>query len=322
VSRGEDALARRSLLPEALAAAFLSAFFFWGLRFFPVFGGIFYIPAAALPLVRFGFRRGVSAALAAAAGGAVLAGALALLLRQPGEAAIAEGVIFLATAGACGLAGGLSRSRGASGVFLGLCLYGAIGVAAFVLFGPPERAQIEKKFDEYSKTWIDSSRQSGTDPETLKALQAALASAKDVSMEYAPGLATMLWILLAAIAFFLGRRLVRAGEKWEDFSQFRLPPHIAAFFVLVGATAALWRGEPRRFALDVLGPLLVLYFLAGLSIIAFFARRWLRTRFLRAALYVLAFCFPFSALTAGAGLFDWYFDFRRRAARQVSGRSE
>lgn len=321
MSRGEDAPAQRSLLGEALAAAFLSVTFFWGLRFLLILA-VAFIPAAALPLVRFGFRRGMAAVLAAGAGGAVLAGAFALLLGQTGADAVSEAVIYLATAGACGIAGALSRSRKASGVFVGLCLYGAIGVAAFSLAGLPDRGQIEKQFDSYSKTWIDSSRQSGTDPETLKSLQTALDSARTISINYAPGLAAMLWILLAAVAFFLGLRLGRSGDSGDDFSAFRLPPHLAALFVLSGAAAALWRGEARRVALDVLGPLLVLYFLAGLSIIAFFARRWLRTRFFRVALYAAAFVFPFSAATAGFGLFDWYFNVRRRAEKQGDGRIE
>jgi hypothetical protein len=65
-----------------------------------------------------------------------------------------------------------------------------------------------------------------------------------------------------------------------------------------------------------------LYFLGGLSIIAYFARRWFRTGVLRAAIYGMASWFPFSAGTAVLGLFDWYFDFRKRADRQPIGRNE
>ena len=92
---------------------------------------------------------------------------LALLLRQPGIDAVVEGVTFLATAGACGIAGGISRSRAASGVFLGLCLYGAIGVGGAALFGPPQRAEIDKQFDAAARVWVETSRRSGTDPERL-----------------------------------------------------------------------------------------------------------------------------------------------------------
>jgi len=65
-----------------------------------------------------------------------------------------------------------------------------------------------------------------------------------------------------------------------------------------------------------------LYFVAGLSIIAYFARRWFRTGVLRGATYVMASWFPFSAGTAVLGLFDWYFDFRERAEKRAIGRKE
>ncbi len=309
------------LLPEILAAAFLSATFFWGLRFLLLFA-VAFIPGAALPLVRVGYRRGLAAAAAAAGGGALLVSLFALLLRQALAESVIEASLFLSTAGVCGLAGAASRSRKASSVFLGLSLYGSLAVAGFALFGPPERAQIEKQFDSYAKTWIDSSRQSGADPETLKSLEKTLDSARDLAAEYAAGLVAMLWILLAAIAFFPGRRMAGIAPGHEDFSRFRLPPHLAVVFVLSGAAAALWKGSPRTLALDILGPLLVLYFLAGLSIITFFSRRLLRSRLLRASLYVAAFFFPISAVTAGLGLFDWYFDFRRKAEKQLDGRNE
>ncbi len=316
-SGGEEAAEPRSVAPEILAAALLSSLLFWGLRFFPILGLILFIPAAAVPLVRLGVRRGVGAALAASGGAAIVSGAFALALHQ---GALGEGLTLLATAGACGVAGGISRSRPPSAAFLGLCLYGALAAGASAVSAPPQRAEIDQQFNATSRIWMETSRRKGTDPETLKSMQGALDSARRISIEYAPGLLAVVWIFFASIAFFLGRWLGRTGEGGEDFSAFRLPSLLAALFVISGAIAALQGGDIRRGALDVLGPLLALYFLAGLSIIAFFARRWLRTRFFRAALYVSAFCFPVSLGTAGLGLFDWYFDFRKRAGQ--AGQSE
>src|SRR5712671_6160869 len=121
-----EPMERKRWTREILAAAFLSACFFWGLRFLVLFA-VAFIPAAALPLVRLGYRRGVRAVVAASAGGALLAGLFSLLLRQSLANSIVESGIFLATAGACGFAGAVSRTRGASAIFLGLCLYGALG---------------------------------------------------------------------------------------------------------------------------------------------------------------------------------------------------
>jgi hypothetical protein len=311
----------RSPWAEILAAAFFSAAFFWGLRFVPL-GVVFCIPAAALPLVRIGFRRGALAALTAVAGGALVSALISLLLRQTLSEAAVEAAALVLTAGVCGLAGAMSRKGRMSPVFLSLCLYGGLGVAAFALFGPSEKGEIEKQFDASAKTWMEAFRQSQADPESLKSMEAAMESAKELSAEYAAGLTATLWILLAAGAFFPGRRGLERQPPAEDFSRLRLPPQVAGAFVCSGAAAAVWRGSPRTLAIDILVPLLALYFLAGLSIIAFFARRWLRMRLLRAGLYVASFFFPISLATAGLGLFDWYFDFRRKAGNPVDGRNE
>ena len=79
-----------------------------------------------------------------------------------------------------------------------------------------------------------------------------------------------------------------------------------------GAAFGLLEGEARRVAANLLLPLLALYFVAGLSIICHFFRRWFRARILRIGLYALAAYFPINVGVALLGLFDWYVDFRRR----------
>ncbi len=312
---------QRSGLAEGLAAAGLSAFFFWGLRFFPLIG-IAFIPAAALPLVRLGTRLGGRAALVAAAMAAVLSAAIGFsITRSPGDAA-GQAIALLATAGACGVAGGLARVRRPSAVFLGLCVYGAVAGALVWSIGAGQNGLIERDFDKMTAQGVASMRQSGADAQMVARAQATIDLARKIISNGAPGLIAALWVLLAAIAFFLGRRLGRGPAEEGDFSRFRLPPACAALFVVSGAAAALFRGPARWAAADVLAPILALYFLAGLSIIAYFARRWFRTGVLRAAVYVMASWFPISAGTAVLGLFDWYFDFRKKAEQRAIGRSE
>jgi len=91
-----------------------------------------------------------------------------------------------------------------------------------------------------------------------------------------------------------------------------VPASGVALFVASGAAFGLLPGEARRIAGNILLPLLALFFVAGLSIICHFLRRWLRTRVLRAGLYALAAYFPINVGVALLGLFDWYVDFRRR----------
>ena len=96
------------------------------------------------------------------------------------------------------------------------------------------------------------------------------------------------------------------------FEALRVPASGVALFVASGAAFGLLPGAARRIAGNILLPLLALFFVAGLSIICHFLRRWLRTRILRAGLYALAAYFPINVGVALLGLFDWYVDFRRR----------
>ena len=310
---------RDSALAEGLAAAGLSAFFFWGLRFLP-FVGIVFVPAAALPLVRFGSRRGAVAAAAAAAGAAALCAAIGFSVTRSPAASAAQAALHLATAGACGLAGGLARRRPPSAVFLGLAVWGAAGGGLLWSLAPDADREVRTRFDQMSAASMASLKQSGADPEALKTWQASADVVRAAIVRYAPGFLAGLWVGVAAVAFYLGRRLAFRDAEGGGFARFRLPPGLAAVFVLAGAAAALWPSV-RPLAVDVLAPVLVLYFLGGLSIIAYFARRWFRTGILRAATYAMASWFPFSAGTAVLGLFDWYFDFRKRAERQGIGRN-
>lgn len=312
----------RNTLREILTAALFSATLFWGLRILPILG-VISVSAAAVPLVRAGYRHGLRNALLASVLAAAFAGAIGFALGSRGGALASEPALLLATAGACAVAGALSAKRDFSRVFFGLCLYGCLAVGVPWIAGAPPDVQIRAQFDEQSKVWLESWRQSKADPQTMKALEAAIPQAKEFAVAYAPGLIAAVWVLSAALAFFVGRRSAGAeGLPLQgDFSRLRVPPLAAAVFVLAGAAVA-FPGPLRRTGANVLAPVAALYFLAGLSIIAFFARRVFRTRFLRAALYVLASWVPFCAGTAGLGLFDWYFDFRKRAEDRAVGREK
>ena len=310
---------------EGLAAAGLSALFFWGLRILPLLG-VIAIPAGVLPLARLAGRRGPRAlllpALLAAGASAALAYGLASLGARTAPAApgpsplteaFLEAAVYLGMIGVCAAAVGVSRRLDPSRAFIGLVVYGGAIAAGVWLAVPGVTAELRAGFETMARAWTDSLRQTGADAESIRALQASVEEAGTLATTYAPGLVTVFWIAVAAPAYFLGRRLARLPGSFSDF---RIPPVFAGLFVISGAAAVLARGAWRHAAADVLAPLVVLYFLAGLSIITHFAQRFLRMRILRAAFYVAASVAPFSALTAGLGLFDWYFDFRRRAGRE------
>ena len=87
---------------------------------------------------------------------------------------------------------------------------------------------------------------------------------------------------------------------------------MAPLFVAAGAASVFLPAAARPAAGSVLLPLFALYFVAGLSIICHFARRWFRFWLLRVGVYTLVAYFPMNVGVALLGLFDWYVDFRRR----------
>ena len=122
---------------------------------------------------------------------------------------------------------------------------------------------------------------------------------------------------LRAIAFYAGARAGPAGAVGGS-DPFRDPPGPGpGRGPLRGRRSGV--GFPGRapsvaLAGSVLLPLSALYFVAGLSIICHFVRRWFRVRILRVGLYALVAYFPMNVGVALLGLFDWYVDFRRRGA--------
>jgi hypothetical protein len=289
----------------------VSGLLYWALRPVPILN-VGYIPAAAVPLVRVASRRGLVAALAAGILAAAMGGGIAWMLTGKLSSAAAEGGLAVATAGACGLAAAFSRGRRPSGGFLALSVYGTAAIAALWILSPGTGPALQKDYTELSRTFLEKAKASGEEAQSLARLQTTLDSAGGVLTRFAPGILSAAWVLMAGIAFFLGRRLAREIHGFPDL---RLPAPFAALFVAAGAASVVAAGAARTAAIDVLAPLLALYFLLGLSIITGFARRHFRSIWLRAGLYLMASWPPVAAATAGLGLFDWYFDFRKRAEK-------
>src|SRR4029077_10043382 len=99
------------------------------------------------------------------------------------------------------------------------------------------------------------------------------------------------------------------------FDGLSVPPVVVLLFVAAGAGGVLPPQAVREVAGNALLPLSALYFLAGLSIICHFARKWFRARILRVGLYGLALYFPINVGVGLLGLFDWYGDFRHRGEK-------
>lgn len=300
---------------ESALAGLLAAFCFAAFLILPVLGPLA-LPFAGVPVVRVTHRHGLAAGLVAAA---VCSGILLVLGAAAGG--IAEGVagtlfsLLLTALPAAATAWG-RRGGSASAAYLILC------AAGFALLGGGllVRAQLTPRsfdkevaaaFDEMGPAAVTRAQ---LDPETAARMRATLAAARDFAATFWIGLVGASWVLGSAVAFYVGSRLARPAASAEAarFEALRIPPAVVAAFAAAGAGSVFLSGMPRRIAGDLLIPLLALYFVAGLSIICHFARKWFRVRILRVGLYALIVYFPINVGVILLGLFDWYADFRRR----------
>jgi hypothetical protein len=303
---------------EVPLAALAAAGCFSAIFVIPIVGGLG-VAFAAVPTVRLAHRRGfLAGALACSLAAAVVFGltwAIGDLAESVAMTLLAGAVTLLPTASVAFLRAGSDPSRCYLGVILAGCaVLGALFAASASGPGPSLSAEAVASFDRMTPSVLDSYSKSGADAATVASVRAMLAGAKDLASRYLWGIFGALWVLGAAVAFYGGAYGGRPSITADavQFGELRVPPLVAGLFVAGGAVFAVGTGEPRRIAGNVLLPLVALYFVAGLSIICHFLRRWVRARLLRAGLYVLAGYFPINVAVALLGLFDWYVDFRRR----------
>ncbi|HEX9305812.1 MAG TPA: DUF2232 domain-containing protein [Thermoanaerobaculia bacterium] len=311
---------------EIALAAGLSALAFALFLALPLVGAIG-LPLAGIPPVRLAHRRGAVAALVASALAGALVAAVALATAGGSEAWM-RGALAAGTAALPAVFASVSRRMGRPSLaFLLLCATGAILLAALFVgdaaaAGQPVGEQIAKEFDRMIPAAMDSYGRSGMDAETVLRVRATLNAAREFSRRYWAGLLGLLWVFCGAISFYSGARLARPAPSAEAarFERLRLPAGVAPLFVAAGAGSVFVPPAARPAMGSILLPLTALYFVAGLSIICHFARRWFRFWLLRVGVYTLVAYFPMNVGVALLGLFDWYVDFRRRGAGAIETR--
>jgi Predicted membrane protein (DUF2232) len=316
-----EPLGRRDLMPgrfEIPLAALAAAAAFSALFVVPLIGALG-VPLAAIPMVRLAHRRGLVAALVACAAAVGIVLGAGWAAAGPGNALamafLAAGATFIPAASVGFLRAGVDASRS----YLGVCLAGCAFLAASFAAsssgpGPSVASEVASQFDRMIPSAVESYARSGADAATVARMRLTLEAARDFSRSYLWGIFGALWVLGGAVAVYAGAAAARPAPTAlaTRFEQLRVPASAAALFVAAGAVFGLFPGEVRRAAGNLVLPLLALYFVAGLSIICHFFRRWVRVRILRAGLYALAAYFPINVGVALLGLFDWYVDFRRR----------
>jgi hypothetical protein len=306
---------------EIVSAGFVTALLFAAFLVFPIVGALA-LPFLAVPAVRLAHRRGGGAGVSAALLSASLL--LGLGFATGGAGAALGGALFAAVV--TGLpplfVAGVRRGFDPSRAYLALCVAGVALITVGLALRPtaggrPMKDEVAAAFDEMAPSAVQSYTKSGMDPEAVAKLKATLAASRDFASRFWIGLVGATWVLASAIGFYTGARLARPAPSAEAvrFEALAMPPAVVALFVAAGAGAVLAPAQVREAAGNALLPLAALYFLAGLSIICHFARKWFRARILRVGLYGLALYFPINVGVGLLGLFDWYGDFRHRGEK-------
>lgn len=301
----------------ALAAALSGALAVLCLMLGPL--GALGLPFVGVPVARVAHRNGLGAGMAAAALSAALLAAASLL--DGGARSVVSPLVLMGlVAGLPAFFSGLVKSGAdPSREYLALAVLGCVVAGAILMLPPALGARsmgddVAAAFDSMIPGAMASYSRANVDAETAARVRATLEAARDFSRRYWLGLVGAFWVVGSAVTFYAGAHSARPAPSAERarFEALSLPAFAAPVFVAAGAVFALSPATARQAAGDVLIPLVALYFVAGLSIICHFARKWFRVRILRVGLYALVVYFPMNVGVALLGLFDWYANFRRR----------
>jgi hypothetical protein len=312
---------RGSVVREILLAGLFSTFLFAAFSVFPI-TGILALPFLSVPAVRLTYRRGGAAGLLAALLASSLLLGVGLATGSGTDAIFAALLAAVATGLPVLFAAAVRRGADPSRAYLGLCAAGFALLAAGLTLHPlaggrTMRQEVSAAFDEMTPAAVASYTKGGMDAEAIARLKTTLAAAREFTERFWVGLAGVTWILGSCIGFYTGASAARPEPSAEGarFDRFSVPPPVVALFVAAGAGSVLAPSAARAAAGNALLPLAALYFLAGLSIICHFARKWFRATILRVGLYGLALYFPINVGVGLLGLFDWYADFRHRGEK-------
>jgi hypothetical protein len=187
--------------------------------------------------------------------------------------------------------------------------------------GPILAARFEEKVPEILAFY----RTSGWEESAIEATARIFRLVASAVVEQLPGL------VLAAAVLFAGAVIYPLGRLWgaenrglsePSFARFRTPLWAAVAFIPAGLVAALGGPEARRAAVDVILPLVALFFLRGLAIIRALLDRGRAGLFLRALVWVVVFQMPLPLVLAFGGILDEFLDVRGRVERWAAARRD
>ncbi|HHQ47839.1 MAG TPA: DUF2232 domain-containing protein [Acidobacteria bacterium] len=156
--------------------------------------------------------------------------------------------------------------------------------------------------------------------DAMKLYASAGVSQGQMQLALDASLPTMKWLApqlpvayMVAVLFWIRPRAPLFGLAVSPgpFEAYRSEEWLPAAFAMGGLGTLLLHGTARWIAVNVLGAVLILYFVHGLAIIRAHLARWVgRGWFVRWGVALLCLQFPMPVLVAGLGLWDSFFDLR------------
>lgn len=155
---------------------------------------------------------------------------------------------------------------------------------------------------------------SGLAGDDLEALRMGLRQAAEIVGKAYPSLLIVTLVAIAGLNLQLLKKFVHRLPRQPlmgDFNAFKNPEKLI-WALIVSGFALLVKNELVTIsALNVLIVLISLYFVQGLSIVAYFNKRFQVPRFIKYIFFVVLVVQPYlTAVVAAAGLFDLWCDFR------------
>ncbi len=181
------------------------------------------------------------------------------------------------------------------------------------------------RFDEKVPEILAFYRTSGWEESAVEAAGRIFHMMASAFSEQLPGLVLAAAVLFGGVVVYLLGRLWGAesrGLAEPSFARFRTPLVAAVAFIPAGIVAALAEPPARQAAVDVILPLVALFFLRGLAIIRALLERGRAGLFLRALVWVVVFQMPLPLVLALGGILDEFLDVRGRVERWAAARRD
>lgn len=160
----------------------------------------------------------------------------------------------------------------------------------------------------------------GVSGEVVQAIADSIERIRHLFVRILPGMVTAFALFIAWVTLIGGRSLmVRIGVRPPDFGNLSLwqPPDMLIWPLILSVGSLLVADSwVRIIAINLLIPLLVVYFFAGIAIVSFFMEKKRFSRGIRLLVYgLIAFQQVALFLVICLGVFDLWLNFRKRGSR-------